>query len=69
MDFLSISQLSKQWGISPRRIQVLCAEGRIEGAIKVGYSWVIPADAKKPSDGRIKTGKYIKKSEMEREVQ
>ena len=66
MEFLSISQLSKQWEISPRRIQVLCTEGRIEGAIKVGYSWVIPADAKKPADERIKSGKYIKKNENER---
>lgn len=60
MELLSISQLSEKWGISARRIQKLCAEGRIEGALKVGYSWVIPADAQKPNDERIKSGKYIK---------
>ena len=60
MELLSISQLSEKWGISARRIQKLCAEGRIEGAVKVGYSWIIPADAQKPNDERIKSGKYIK---------
>lgn len=60
MEFLSISQLANEWGVSSRRIQVLCVEGRIKGAKKVGYSWVIPANAEKPSDKRIKTGRYIK---------
>lgn len=60
MELLSISQLANEWEISSRRIQVLCTEGRIRGAKKVGYSWVIPANAEKPSDKRIKTGQYIK---------
>ena len=48
-------------GISKRRIQVLCSENRIEGAVRIGYSWAIPANAKKPKDARIKSGKYRKK--------
>jgi hypothetical protein len=60
MEYLSIRQTSEKWGLSTRRIQVLCAEGRISGAVRVGYSWVIPADAEKPRDARIKSGKYIK---------
>lgn len=60
MDFLSTTQVSEKWGITPRRIQTLCNEGRVEGAVKVGPTWVIPADAEKPSDERIKSGKYIK---------
>ncbi len=60
MEYLSIRQTSEKWGLSTRRIQVLCAEGRISGAMRVGYSWVIPADAEKPRDARIKSGKYIK---------
>jgi hypothetical protein len=59
MEFLSIRQISEKWGISTRRIQILCAEGRITGAMRVGYSWVIPSDAEKPRDGRIKSGRYI----------
>ena len=60
MDYLSIKQLSAKWGISKRRIQTLCSTGRIPGAKKVGYSWIIPDDAEKPVDARIKSGKYLK---------
>lgn len=60
MEFLSISQIAEKWGISKRRIQVLCSKGRIAGAMKVGTVWVIPADAEKPQDARVTSGKYIK---------
>ena len=63
MEYLSTTQMSEKWNISSRRIQILCNEGRIEGAMKVGPTWVIPADAMKPGDQRIKSGKYIKKTE------
>lgn len=53
MDYLSIKQTSEKWGISVRRIQVLCAEDRIPGAAKIGSYWAIPANAAKPSDERI----------------
>ena len=61
MEYLSIKQTAEKWGITVRRIQVLCASGRIEGAIRIGYVWAIPADADKPEDARIKSGKYAKK--------
>lgn len=38
----------------------LCVEKRIPGAVKIGYSWAIPADAENPKDARVKSGKYIK---------
>ena len=60
MEYLSIKQTSEKWGITVRRIQVLCKEGRIPGAAKIGSYWAIPADTKKPNDLRIKSGKYIK---------
>lgn len=60
MEYLSISQVAEKWGIKQRRIRALCAEGRIPGAFKMGAYWCIPADSKKPSDERIKSGKYIK---------
>ena len=62
MEYLSIKQTAEKWGITVRRIQVLCAEERIPGAVKIGSYWAIPADAKKPVDQRIKSGKYIKGS-------
>ena len=60
MEYLSISQVAEKWGIKQRRIRALCAEGRIPGAFKMGAYWCIPADSEKPSDERIKSGKYIK---------
>lgn len=62
MEYLSIRQISEKWGISKRRIQVLCSEGRIPGAMRIDSSWVIPSDAEKPKDARIKNGKYIKRN-------
>lgn len=61
MEYKSIREMADEWGISKRRIQVLCSENRIEGAVRIGYSWAIPANAKKPKDARIKSEKYRKK--------
>ena len=52
MKYMSIKEMSAKWKISDRRIRVLCAEGRIEGAIKIGRSWSIPASSVKPVDAR-----------------
>ena len=60
MKYLSIKEVSEKWGISTRRIQILCKEGRIPGIIMIGRTWGIPEDAEKPADARIKSGKYIK---------
>ena len=60
MEYLSIRQVAEKWGLSARRITVLCSEGRIEGATKIGSYWAVPADAVKPKDERIKSGKYVK---------
>lgn len=63
MEYLAISQVAEKWGLSTRRINVLCAEGRISGATKIGSYWAIPADAEKPADARIKSGRYVKTKE------
>lgn len=60
MDFMTVNQASELWGICNRRIVTLCNDGRIEGAMKFGKSWAIPKDAVKPTDLRIKSGKYVK---------
>lgn len=54
MEYLTTIELSEIWNITPRRIGVLCSEGRIKGAIKKGKTWLIPSDAMKPSDARYK---------------
>ena len=53
--FMTVKQASEKWGISDRRIRVLCSEGKISGAYQEGRGWKIPADAKKPADGRYKS--------------
>lgn len=60
MEYLSIRQVAEKWNLSARRINVLCSNGRIDGAVKIGSYWAIPADAEKPKDLRIKSGKYVK---------
>ena len=57
MDYLKIEEVAISWGISQRRIQTLCAEGKIKGAVRFGRAWMIPKDAQKPLDKRTKEGK------------
>lgn len=59
MEYLTTVEMSEKWNITSRRIGVLCAEGRVEGAIKKGKTWLIPSDAVKPADGRYKSNKAI----------
>ena len=67
MKYLSVPQTAERWCVSPRRIQILCNEKRIPGAVKIGNRWAIPDDEPKPVDARIRSGKYIKKpAEKER---
>lgn len=52
--YITASEIAERWKISQRRVQVLCAEGRIPGVFKLGESWAIPADSEKPKDTRFK---------------
>jgi len=52
MDYISVHQSAAKWGISGRRIQKLCEDGRIEGVVRPGRDWLIPKDARKPADPR-----------------
>lgn len=60
MKYMSVSETAERWSVSTRRIQILCNEGRMPGAIRIGRTWAIPDDESKPTDARIKSGKYIK---------
>lgn len=53
--FMTVKEAAEKWGISDRRVRILCAEGKIPGVAREGRSWMIPADARKPEDGRYKT--------------
>lgn len=52
MELLTTTEIAEKWNISRRRIATLCKEGRIEGAILKGHTWLVPSDAKKPDDPR-----------------
>jgi excisionase family DNA binding protein len=59
MEYITVKQASERWGISDRRVRVLCEEGRIQGVIRKGRSYLIPADTLKPIDRRSLRGKEI----------
>ena len=52
MEYLTVKETAQKWGISGRRINTLCNEGRIEEEKKKGLMWLIPKDAEKPADLR-----------------
>ena len=52
--YISVSEAAEKFNISKRRVQILCEQGRIEGANRVRGVWLIPADAQKPVDARRK---------------
>lgn len=57
--YITVKQVAEKWGISERRIRVLCAQGKINGVYQEGRGWKIPADALKPADGRYKSKESI----------
>ena len=52
MDYITAREAAEKWGVSERRINQYCAEGRIPGAERFGGAWAIPAGAEKPGDPR-----------------
>ena len=59
MKYISVKQAAKKWGLSDRRVRVLCAEGKIDGVLRQGRAYIIPADTPKPVDGRTLRGMEI----------
>ena len=52
MEYMKVSKAAEKWGISDRRVRVLCSEGKIPGVIRKGNLYMIPENAQKPLDGR-----------------
>lgn len=63
--YLSVQEVARKWDISDRRVRALCENGQIPGAFKVGKSWNIPEDAKKPTDPRRNID-YLKEIEVKK---
>lgn len=52
MEVMSAREAAQRWGISQRRVAVLCSENRIANAQMLGNMWLIPTSAEKPIDAR-----------------
>lgn len=48
MEFISVLEAAKRWGVSERSVRNYCAQGRITGAFLTGKTWNIPTTAEKP---------------------
>ena len=64
LEFISAPEAAKKWGISESRVQKLCEEKRIPGVAKFSRLWLIPKDAEKPIDRRMKQGKGQKNESL-----
>jgi hypothetical protein len=49
MEYLTAAEIAEIWGMSSRRVRILCHEGRVEGAIMKGSIWLIPQNTSKPN--------------------
>ena len=67
MEYIKVSKAAEKWGISARRIRVLCAEGKIPGVIRKGNLYMIPENAPKPLDGRRTRAGVLAEVEAKRE--
>ena len=52
MEFITVGEAARRWGVTERRVQTYCAEGRVPGAERFGRAWRIPAGSVKPDDPR-----------------
>lgn len=62
LEWMTPEEAGLKWGIKTRRVQHLCSDNRIVGAVRMGRMWLIPQDASKPIDGRTKEAKKQKNS-------
>jgi len=51
---MTVKQAAEKWNVTPRRVQEIIREGRIEGVQKIGTTQVMPDDTQKPLDLRLK---------------
>ena len=57
--YMTVKKAAEKWGISDRRVRILCSEGKTPGAFQQGRGWKIPVDAVKPADSRYKSTKSL----------
>ncbi len=52
MEYITTKEAANKWGITERRVQAMCKQGKIPGVFRLGWAWAIPKDAAKPEDRR-----------------
>ena len=61
LEYITAEKAAEKWKVSVRRVQLLCSQGRVEGAVKHGGVWAIPQNSQKPN--LLKPGKKGEKFE------
>lgn len=64
IQYMSAREAAEKWCISQRRVSILCSEGRIPNVAMLGNMWLIPRDAEKPVDARMKRNAMVKKGNV-----
>lgn len=59
-ELMTTMEAAELWGITARRVQVLCDKGKVKGAVRMGRTWIIPRGTPKPIDGRTRAAKNSK---------
>ncbi len=59
MTYMTVTEAAQKWGISDRRVRLLCSQGRVNGVIQEGRQYRIPANTPRPADGRTNRWKDI----------
>ncbi len=67
MEYIKVSKAAEKWGISARRVRVLCAEGKIDGVVRRGKLYMIPENAMKPMDSRMNRSAFLALIESKKE--
>jgi len=60
VEYITVKDAAKKWGITVRQVQSVCENVRVEGAIRMGKMWLIPRDSSRPIDGRTKAAKLMR---------
>lgn len=61
MEYITVKEAAKIWGLTKRRVQIMCETGQIENAQRIGNMWVFPKSTERPLDGRTKIAKQLRK--------
>ena len=63
MEYFTAKEIAERLGMTTRRVQSLCKQGKIYGVTRLGNAWAIPKDAEKPADGRYRRPKEDREGE------